>query len=102
MDREHKIKSFEEIGMTNPFDTRRSIERSKTEVKLFDFYTEVYPKYIFGAIIEAIKNKEPVKPPKCVFVPSKDVMRSMIKALVKYGKRDSREMFLLRFGLIDE
>jgi len=67
---------------------------------MFDFYTEVYPKYIFGAIIESIKKKETVKPPKCVFVPNKEVMRSMIKALVKYGSKDSDEVFLLRFGLI--
>jgi len=99
MDREHTVNSFEEVGMCNPFKTKKSEKESRQIINTFDFYSEVYPKFIFGAIMEALANNDKVKPPKCVFVPSKKLLRSIIKALIKYWK-DDEETILLRFGLI--
>ena len=70
-----------------------------SEVKTFDFYTEVYPQSVMQSLIEALVNKEKVQAPKCIFVPDKRLIKEMIKALLKYGPKDSEEIFLLRFGL---
>jgi len=45
-------------------------------------------------------EKENLKPPKCLFVPSDKMMRIFMKAVAKWGKDDSEHAFLLRFGLV--
>jgi hypothetical protein len=52
------------------------------------------------AVFEAIENKTNIKPPKTVFMPGKNILRSMIRALIKYEKDDAEKLFL-RFGLIE-
>jgi hypothetical protein len=39
--------------------------------------------------------------PKCVFLPDKELIRIMIRANVKFAKKDTKEAFLLRFGLAE-
>ena len=55
MDRKNKVESFEDIGMTDPFRTRKSLKESILNVQTFDFYTEVYPNQVMNDIIAAIK-----------------------------------------------
>ena len=43
MDRKNEINTFEEIGMANPLKAKKSIKEAIQQVKLFDFYSEVYP-----------------------------------------------------------
>ena len=39
------------------------------------------------------------KPPRMIFMPSKSVIKTMVKANLKYGATDTLDQFLLRFGL---
>ena len=54
MDRENKVSNFYELGMTDPFKTKKSIKDAISEVKTFDFYTEVYPSTVMKCIIIAL------------------------------------------------
>ena len=38
--------------------------------------------------------------PKCIFVPSRELIRTLILALVEWGNEPGKA-FLLRFGLLD-
>lgn len=58
MDRDNRVDTFEEIGMTNPFKIKTSLRDALSEIKTFDFYTEVYPRSVTGAIFEALKRNE--------------------------------------------
>jgi hypothetical protein len=89
MDRENKVSNFYELGMTDPFKTKKSIEDAISEVKTFDFFTQVYPLAVMRGIVEAFKNEEIGQAPKCIFVPEKALLRQMMKALLKYGVKDS-------------
>ena len=100
MDRTNTVSNFSELGMANPFKTKSSLKDAISEVKTFDFLTEVYPSAVMKSIMEAIKNKENVQAPRCIFVPDDKLIRQMQKALLKYAHKDSEEIFLLRFGLI--
>lgn len=64
------VESFEEMGMTDPFNQPKSILDGISEVRTFDFYTTVYPKSLTMEMIEAIRGKKHIDPPKCVFLPS--------------------------------
>ena len=47
----------------------------------------------------ALQKRKKVQPPKMIFVPSKSLLRKMIRAMLKYGKD---EKFLLRFALLED
>jgi hypothetical protein len=100
MDMKNKVESLEEIGMTDPFRTRKSLKDTISIVRTFDFYTEVYPNQVMSDIIAAIKVSSSIQPPKTMFVPGKKLTRKMIRAICKYGKTEDTEKFFLRFGLI--
>ena len=51
------------------------------------------------SILKALEQNNTVQAPRCIFVPDKAIMNKMMKALLKYGTKDSKEIFLLRFGL---
>ena len=38
MDLKHKVQDFAEIGMTNPFKYKSSIENAVKEINILDFY----------------------------------------------------------------
>jgi hypothetical protein len=85
LDRENKYDSFEEIGMTDPFEPKKSMLDAVSNCRTFDFYTEVYPQALIEAMMEAVMNEDSIKPPKCIFLPTRDLSRKMIKALAQYG-----------------
>jgi hypothetical protein len=43
MDRKNLVTTFHEIGLTDPFNTRKTFYDAHLEIRTFDFYTEVYP-----------------------------------------------------------
>ena len=57
MDRHNKVHTFEELGLCDPFHTRKSLKDAHLEIRTFDFYTEVYPSSVMEVILEAIKYK---------------------------------------------
>ena len=99
MDRTNTVSNFYELGMTDPMKTKESLKDALSEVGTFDFFTEVYPSSVMKSIVESIKNQEKVQPPKCIFMPDKSLLKQMIKGLLKYGAKDTEDIFLLRFGL---
>jgi hypothetical protein len=36
-----------------------------------------------------------------IFVPSKAIMRNMIRAVLRFGRKDEPKKFVLRFGLVE-
>jgi hypothetical protein len=67
-----------------------------------DFKVEIYPHQIMQSVCHAVTLMKELEPPKCVFIPSRDLCRKMIRALVKYGgNTEDRFSFFLRFGLVD-
>ena len=98
MDRRNKVHTLVDLGLTDPFKTKKTIDDALLEVRTFDFWTEVYPDSVMEVLLEAVRNKENVHPPKCIFVPDRVIVRHILKALIKF-KEDSDEIFLLRFGL---
>ena len=56
MDHESRVESFAEIGMVDPFRTKKSLEETIKEFKKFDFYTEEQHKATLKIITEAKKG----------------------------------------------
>jgi hypothetical protein len=51
---------------------------------------------------EAIIQKKDLQPPKCVFIPGRQLCRKMIRALIKWGNSETSSEFLMRFGLVED
>jgi hypothetical protein len=101
MDTTNTVDTFEEVGMANPWSTKKSFLDALSHVKTFDFYTGVYGE-VPEEFKQAISNGEHIKPPKTRFVPSRTLIRKMMRAVVKYGDQGCQRTFLLRFGLPEE
>ena len=86
--------------MFDPFN-KKSFPMLKEMLSVYDFFTQVYPEQVMAGIITAVEEKRGIQPPKCIFVPEKELIRKMIKANILYGEKDSETIFLLRFGLLD-
>ena len=56
LDRENKIHFFKDLGMTDPFQPKKSMKNSISHVRTFDFLTEVYPGKIIQPAMEAMKQ----------------------------------------------
>ena len=53
-------------------------------------------------MLEAMKGKKFIAPPKCVFLPTQQVIRTMARALIRFGSTDEdQETFFNRFGLLN-
>ena len=104
MDMQNKIESFEDTGMVDPFRFDESLEEVKQIVEEQDFSTDVYPQQIMGPLRREIKEKPDLvifDHPKLIFVPSQEIIRTMIRALVEWGNKEPENIFLLRFGLLE-
>ena len=85
MDSINKVETFEEIMMADPTETKKSLNEAINTIRTYDFFTEVYPNYIMQPIIEAFLNEGSITPPKTVFLPTRNLWRKMIRAIVRYG-----------------
>ena len=101
MDQINNIESFDEIGMADPFQPNKGILKAKDMVKRLDYSKEIYSKSLMKAIVEALIAKENIKSPQTIFIPSKEVLRKMIRAVIKFGECKDRARFFLRFGLVE-
>jgi len=52
-------------------------------------------------VLAAALKDGKITPPKCIFKPSKELIRTMIRINIKYSKTDSLPKFLLRMGLLE-
>ena len=101
MDHESRVESFYEVGMVDPFRTKKSLEQTIKEYKKFDFNTETHHKAALKIVYDSLKEGKPIQPPKTVFVPTKKILRQMIRAVAQFGK-DNHFRFLLRFALLED
>lgn len=99
LDNQNKVNSFEEIGMLNPFHTKKSAIEATMLVKTFDWQTEIYPDQVIRQLLEAVRTQDKVKPPKTIFIPTKSLCQTMIRALVEFGEKEPLKKLLVRFGL---
>jgi hypothetical protein len=56
----HTVESFEELGLINPFDRKKSLDVADVMLRIYDFYVDVYPEAVIESILEAIKEKKNV------------------------------------------
>lgn len=101
MDMSNEITDMEDIIMINPLDEKKSMRKCRENVKVYDFYSQVYPESVISKVIAAALGEGKITPPKCIFKPSKELIRTMIRINIKYSKTDSLPKFLLRMGLLE-
>jgi len=80
--------------MTDPDEANWWLSLKKVKANLNmqstgDKKTMIYP----AAALKACK--ETGKPPKCIFIPSKNVLKKMIRAIIEKPQTMTRETFLL-------
>jgi hypothetical protein len=51
-------------------------------------------------LAQSIAEGKSCSPPSCIFLPEKQLVRSMIKAVLKHSK-DTPDVFMLRFGILN-
>ena len=54
MDLRHKIASFEDLVMINPLNEKKSYKLAKAELRVYDFFTSVYPDSIMEDVTLAV------------------------------------------------
>ncbi len=102
MDMTNEVDSFEKYGMIDPFRPE-SIDEAKTIIEELQFDKDVYSESVMGPLrakVDEDPYKESFDHPKCIFVPSREITRVIIRALVEFGS-ESENTFLLRFGLLE-
>jgi hypothetical protein len=83
-----QISSFTNIGLCDPTKetSHKFAVRKMKELMLED---EVYG-----------ESLDTMKPPKCIFLPDPKLCRRMIKAVLKFKENESKDAFLMKFGLM--
>ena len=97
MDRTNTVATFASIGMIDPYEkpAKDALAKAKKTVDEYLWNNDVYPKDTMKAAHKLLQ------PPKCIFIPSKKMMRSMVKAVVRKKPDESEFDFLLKFGLVE-
>ena len=96
MDKKNTVEDFASIGMLDPTEkVKQALEKVDKGIKKFVWNNDVYPKEIMKACIKENRH------PKCIFVPSRRMLRKMVKALLRKKPEESQVDFLLKFGLLD-
>jgi hypothetical protein len=87
--------------MINPLKVKESCGKIEEKINGMEFYDNgsAYPKELMDQIEENVYSGDDLSPPKCMFLPNKSLIRTMVKANCRFSKRDSLEQFLLRFGM---
>ena len=90
LSRRNKVCSFASIGCCDPSKEKshKQALKSMNELMLED---EVYEDMNIGK-----------RPPKCIFIPDKKMVRIMIKAVLNFKDRESHEAFIMKFGLMEK
>jgi len=99
MDHKNQIAGFAELGLSHPSRPKRSMKKSLEIVNTYDFYTEVYDQGIMKEIMDGVAQRKNIKPPKCIFVPGRRLMRIMMNGVCRYG-HEPEYKFFLRFGMV--
>ena len=97
------ITSFAEIGLIDPFSTKKKGEDALNTLSSFEIMTDIYPENIIDQdMLTRGKKFKPSKTlPKMIFLPHKNLLRTMVRAILKYGT-EPEHAFLMRFGIIED
>jgi hypothetical protein len=90
LDRKNRYHDYIELGMCDPNDP-------DSYVAAMDYITSLE----FDSNIYAGQTLSYLKPPKSVFIPTREFARKMMRALIDFGKTDPRDVFFARFGLLE-
>ena len=89
------VNSFEELGMIDPFNSQKSailafntMKGVQLERPADSFWNELKPQ----------SNENP----KTVFIPSPQLLRTMVKSLIIFGQNDTTDSYLMRLGLMED
>ena len=103
MELDKKIESFAQLCMSDPFSVKSGFDEPLDAAKLLKFKDDVYPRDGKSSkLLEALFKGDGYETVKCIFIPSREIVRSMVQCLVKYGNSESPTAFLLRFCLLEK
>ena len=54
-------------------------------VKGFEFYYDIYPNIVVDSITKSLTTGSKFQAPRCIFVPTLRILRTIIRALLKFG-----------------
>ena len=92
MDRVNTVNSFEEIGLTDPIETQDSLEKAKKIVSQLSYAKTVYPSKVIDPLYKDAEDhphSDIYAYPKCIFIPSKALMRQILTVMVKFAALES-------------
>ena len=96
-----RVQEYAEVCMFDPFNEEASIVHAQEFIENAEFNEDIYPAGVIEPLINKIaESTGSYRHPRCIFLPSEKVVRSMLKALITFGKKDTTDQFLLRFGLL--
>ena len=70
MNRKEKVESFEDIGMSDPFDPKKSLKITIKNIESCGLFKRSYNKHFLTSVVHLLRD-ESVKAPACVFIPSR-------------------------------
>jgi hypothetical protein len=85
--------------MSDPFDPVDSLKVAEVEIKNYNFYYDLYPEEVRYRIEQSIAAGNYFDPPKCIFIPTQELVRTIMKAILKFGHIEDERVLLGRFGL---
>ena len=83
-----KITSFASIGCYDPTDHKLG-KQARKKLENLVLEDDVYE-----------DRNGAKRPPKCIFLPDKKLLRTMISEVLTFNDKESREEFLMKFGLM--
>ena len=103
MDRKNLVHSTEEVFIQNPLNMKESQQKLKKRLKMMDFDVNgsMYPAKVMNNLKRDIEMGVDTRPPKLIFLPDDNLIQVMIKANLRFSRRDQLFQFLLRFGLLE-
>jgi len=90
---------LEKLNILNPCEPKKSLKSIHKWVENMAFFTDIYPESVTEPIYSAIE-KGSIRPPKIVFLPEKNIIRTMILTNLKFAPTTpTADKFLALFGL---
>ena len=85
LDMKHKVETLEELSMCDPYDTEASLEKAILYWDACNFYMPIYPEEVVEGMRSVIMALGRAPPPKVIFMPTRELTRKMIRALLDFG-----------------
>ena len=89
------VNSFEELGMIDPFNSEKSAILAFNTMKGVQLEK---PADSFWNVLKPQSKENP----KTVFIPSPQLLRTMVRSLIIFGQNDTTDSYLMRLGLMED